>query len=381
MITTAAPSSKRVISIDILRGLVMVVMALDHARDYFSGFKFDPTDIDHTTPALFFTRWITHFCAPTFIFLAGTSSFLSMRKGKTKPEQAWHLFSRGVWMILLEVTVVYFGWMFSFHYDPLYLQVIWATGWCMICLAGLIFLPPLAILTFALAMIFGHDAFDSVQTGGGDLGILWDVLHVQGPITFHGHHIFIIYPLVPWIGVMAAGYCFGQVVTLPEPQRNKWMYIIGLSATAMFIILRAINGYGDPSPWIHRSAAWRTFLDFLSDRKYPPSLLYLLMTLGPAIAALPLLDKLRNRVGDTFTVYGRVPLFYYILHIYLLHLMAVLAGKFFMAEATVTIFNHPGFSLPVVYGVWLTAVVILYFPCRWFMRIKMSHRNWWLSYL
>ena len=359
----------------------MVIMALDHARDYFSGFKYDPTDLEHASTLLFFTRWITHFCAPVFIFLAGTSTFLSMRKGKTMAQQSWHLFTRGLWLIVLEVTVVYFGWMFSFKYDPIYLQVIWATGWCMIFLSAIIFLPPRLILLIALAMIFGHDAFDRVHTTGGYTGMLWDVLHVQGPIAFRHHKVFIIYPLVPWLGVLAASYCFGEIVVMDQERRNKWMYGIGIGAIVLFIVLRLVNGYGDPDPWHRQSTAWRTFLDFLSDRKYPPSLMYLLMTLGPAIAALPLLEKMNRRVGDIFTVYGRVPLFYYILHIYTLHILAVVAAHFFSGEAQITIFSHPGYSLPVVYAVWLFVVVVLYFPCRWFMRIKMSHRNWWLSYL
>ena len=373
-------SSRRINSIDILRGIVMIIMALDHTRDYFSGFKYEPTDLQHASSAMFFTRWITHFCAPVFIFLAGTSTFLSMRKGKSRLEQSRHLFTRGLWLIILELTVVYFGWMFSFKYHMVFLQVIWATGWCMIFLSLLIFLPRKVILFISLALIFGHDSFDTFHPAG-HVGILWTILHVQGPLTFHHHTIYIIYPLIPWIGVMAAGYCFGEIFTKGEKEQKKWLYGIGLSAIALFIILRSLNGYGDPTPWEKQATPWRTVLSFLSDRKYPPSLLYLLMTLGPAITLLPLLEKMKGKIAGIFLVYGRVPLFYYILHIYLLHLMAVIAGHFSSGNTTTGLFDHPGYPLYIVYILWLSAVVILYFPCRWFMRIKMSHRKWWLSYL
>lgn len=389
MSTSILPSpAKRINSIDILRGIVMVVMALDHTRDYFSGFKFEPTDMQHTTAALFFTRWITHFCAPVFVFLSGTSAFLSymptgrqVGKGRTKQQESLRLLTRGLWLIVLEVTVVRLGWAFNFDYSMVFLQVIWAIGVSMVVLSVLIFLPRQVILLIGLAMIFGHNAFDNVHPQGS-IGVLWQFLHVQSPVAWGNHNtIMVLYPLVPWIGVMAAGFCFGAIFKQEERVRNTMLYVTGISAIVLFVVLRYTNGYGDPLPWKPQAAWWRTVLSFINCTKYPPSLLYLLMTIGPAITVLPLLEKMSGAVGRIFTVYGRVPLFYYILHIYLIHTMAVMAGYFFKGNVMAGFFPHPGFSLPVVYALWLSVVMILYLPCRWFMRVKMNHKKWWLSYL
>jgi uncharacterized membrane protein len=372
---------KRISSIDILRGMVMVVMALDHTRDYFTDFKFDPTDLQHASTIMFFTRWITHFCAPVFIFLSGTSAFLSMSKGLTKQQKSLQLFIRGLWLIVLEVTIVRLGWAFDFDYSFVFLQVIWAIGVSMVVLSLLIFLPRQLILFIGLAMIFGHDVLDNLQPQGST-GILWQFLHVQSRVAWGSNKtIWIIYPLIPWVGVMASGYCFGALFKKEEGARNKSLYLIGIGAIVLFIVLRFTNAYGDPSPWKPQPTWWRTVLSFINCSKYPPSLLYLLMTLGPAIAVLPLLEKMSGVAGRIFTVYGRVPLFYYILHIYLIHAMAVTFSYFFRGNATVGIFDHPGYSLPLVYAYWLAAVAILYLPCRWFMEVKMNHRKWWLSYL
>ncbi len=378
--TAPLTTTKRINSIDILRGIVMVVMALDHVRDFFSDFNFDPTDLQHASSIMFFTRWITHFCAPVFIFLSGTSAFLSLGKIASKKEAAWRLFTRGVWLIVLEVTFVRLGWSFDINYHMVFLQVIWAIGCSMVVLSALIFLPWEWILGIGLIMIFGHNALDNVHPAV--MTTFWDVLHVQGPITYgHGNTIMIMYPLVPWIGVMAVGYCFGKIFQLPEHLKNKSLYNIGVSCIVWFVILRAINVYGDMSPWHTQVTWWRTVLSFINCTKYPPSLLYLLMTLGPAIALLPILGKMSGAAGNIFRVYGRVPLFYYVLHLYLVHGMAILAGYLFKGNAGVSVFAHPGYPLPWVYGFWLLAVVILYFPCRWFMYIKQNHRKWWLSYL
>jgi len=377
---TESTIKKRVLSIDILRGIIMVIMALDHTRDFFSDYQFEPTDLHHAGTIMFFTRWITHFCAPVFVFLAGTSVFLSGKR-KSKKELFFRLLSRGIWLIVLELTFVHLGWAFNFDYSHIFLQVIWALGVSMICLSVLIFLPRQLILGIGLIMIFGHNAFDGLHPAGS-VGVFWDFLHVQGPITYgHGNSIFIMYPLIPWIGVMATGYCFGAVFVLHEKKRRDAQYLIGMSAMVLFVVIRAINLYGDPSPWLPQPTWWRTVLSFLNCTKYPPSLLYLLMTLGPSIALLPLLEKMSGKVARIFLVYGRVPLFYYVLHIFLIHGMAIIDGYFFKGNAVTTVFSHPGFSLPVVYCFWLLAVIILYFPCRWFMRIKMSRHDWWLSYL
>ena len=388
---TSTIPSKRITSIDILRGIIMVIMALDHARDYFSSYSGDPLDFTRVGTLMFFTRWITHFCAPVFVFLAGTSAFLSLGRGKTKKEMSWQLFTRGLWLVILEVTVVRFGWQFNIDYSLVIFQVIWAIGCSMIFLSLLIYLPKPVILGIGLLLIFGHNKLDLVQAK--DIHItdgLWNVLHVQAPIHFaNGNILFVIYPLIPWIGVMAVGYCFGAIFKMQEQQRKKWLYSIGISAILLFIIIRYNNVYGDPRIWQHQDSLLHNILAFIRCQKYPPSLDYLLMTIGPAIAVLPLLEKLSSRIGNVFTVYGRVPMFYYILHIYLLHAMALITGllmgfpsTYFTANGALFGDKHGwGFGLGIVYLYWLAAVIILYLPCRWFMNVKMTHKKWWLSYL
>jgi uncharacterized membrane protein len=268
--------------------------------------------------------------------------------------------------------------------------VIWAIGWSMIFLSGLMFLPVPVILGFGLLLIFGHNAFDNVKDNSFSYPGLWDVLHYPHAVYIDSYtRLFILYPLVPWIGVMAVGYCFGAILHKHEQQRNKWLYGIGLSSIVFFIILRWLNIYGNPHPWKVQDTFVHTILDFIKCEKYPPSLLYLLMTLGPAIAVMPFLEKLRSRIGDFFSVYGRVPLFYYILHIYLIHTLAFIIGL--CMGFSVDIFTRNGamfdpklvwgFSIGWVYFFWASVVLILYYPCRWYMRIKMKHKKWWLSYL
>lgn len=375
-----APTTNRILSIDILRGIVMVVMALDHTRDFFSGYKFEPTDLQHASTAMFFTRWITHFCAPVFIFLSGTSAFLSLGRRGTKQQAAMRLLTRGLWLIVLEVTFVRFGWAFNVDYRLVFLQVIWAIGISMIALSGLIFLPMQAIAAIGLVMIFGHNLLDHVQLQS--VPVLWQLLHVQGPVTYgQGNTIMIIYPLIPWIGVMATGYCFGLIFRYPEQQRNRQLYLIGGSAIVLFILLRSINNYGDPSPWQAGDNIWRTILSFVNCTKYPPSLLYLLMTLGIAITLLPMLEKLKGPMSRFFLVFGRVPLFYYVLHLYVIHGTAIIAGYLLKGDGAASVFSHPGYTLVSVYLFWIFVIGVLYLPCRWFMRIKQTHKQWWLSYL
>ncbi len=380
----AAHPSKRILSIDILRGIVMVIMVLDHARDYFSGFPADPTDLQHTTTLMFFTRWITHFCAPVFIFLSGTSVLLSMGGKGGRKKAAWRLLTRGLWFIFLELTIIRFGWLFNLDYSFIVFQVIWAIGWSMIFLSALIFLPMPAILTIGLIMVSGHNLLDGVPPPGGAMGTLWQVLHIQSPIHYgpgNSHMIFVIYPLIPWVGVMALGYCFGAIIRQPVASRNRSLYVLGGGMVLLFILLRYSNLYGDPSPWQPQSSAWFTVLSFINCTKYPPSLLYLLMTLGPAIFAMPLLERTTGPVGRFFSVYGWVPFFFYVLHIYLLHSMALVAQTVLHSPTTTTVFTHPAYPIAVVYGCWLGAVLLLYLPCRWFMRVKMRDKRWWLSYL
>lgn len=384
-------TTRRIASVDILRGIIMVIMALDHTRDYFTNFYNDPTDLSVATTPMFLTRWITHFCAPVFVFLSGTSAFLSFSKGKTKKEAAGFLLTRGIWLIILEFTIVKIGWTFNFDYSMIFVQVIWAIGWSMIFLAGLVFLPMPLMLTIGLLMIFGHNMYDNVHAARfGDNAIWWNIVHEFGAEPIGPQNKFmVIYPLVPWIGVMATGYCFGTIMQKEKTQRNKWLYTIGISAIIFFIILRYTNTYGDMHPWAEQGSWPRTVLSFINCTKYPPSLLYLLMTIGPAITFMPLLERMNNAVGRFFTVYGRVPMFYYVLHIYLLHTMAIIVGVFlkvpieYFTDSDKFFGPKPnwGFSLAGVYLYWAIAVLLLYFPCRWFMFIKMNHKKWWLSYL
>src|SRR5947209_1539073 len=322
----------RLYSVDTVRGIVMVVMALDHVREFFhlSATAFDPLDLSKTNTLLFFTRWVTHYCAPTFVFLAGAGAFLSTSRGKTKPELARFLLTRGLWLILLELTLVRFGWFFNFDYHFIFMQVIWVIGCSMIVLAGLIFLPSRAVAAFGLLLIFAHNALDPVrsQNFGGAAGGLWIVLHETNVIMPRpGVLVLMAYPLIPWVGVMAVGYAFGRLLLFERERRRKILLWLGASSVALFVVLRALNVYGDPNRWEAQSSGWFTFLSFINTMKYPPSLLFLLMTLGPSIFALALFDREPGRgpgrLARPFNVFGRVPMFYYLLHVPLIHLVAV----------------------------------------------------------
>jgi len=372
MNAVAPIAKKRIDSIDIMRGIVMVVMALDHTRDFFSDSSFDPTNLSRASTALFLTRFITHYCAATFVFLAGTGAFLSISRGKTKWEACKFLVSRGIWLVILELTVINWGWG-----DGYFLQVIWAIGVSMIVLGLLIFFPLPIITGLGLLLIFGHDAFDKVRpdyfTGSGST--LWYFLHVQGNVNIFGESVFILYPLIPWVGVMMAGYGFGKLYTLEAGLRKKYLLGIGLSAIILFAVIRFVNGYGDAAHWSAQGSVHRSILSFINVSKYPPSLDYLLITLGPVMLTLAFLEDAQNRITDVFVLFGRVALFYYILHLYLIHGLALLVAKITGATSGLL------FSLPVVYAVWALAIFILYFPCRWFMQYKRTHKHWWLSYL
>lgn len=384
-------SGNRILSVDILRGIVMVIMALDHTRDYFSNFFGNPTDLTVVSSGMFLTRWITHYCAPIFIFLSGTSAYLSLAKKGDKNAASVFLLKRGLWLILLEVTLVRLGWLFNLDYSLVVFQVIWAIGWSMLFLSLLIHLPYRLLLAFSLLMIAGHNLLDVYTTTPDTAwGITWYILHQGGGVPWgEDNTIFVIYPLIPWIGVMAAGYCFGKLMQQPAQQRDKLLYFIGGGAVLLFIVLRAMNSYGNPNQWHVQDTWFRTILSFLDCTKYPPSLLYLLMTIGPAILAMPLLESLNGRAGKFFTVYGRVPMFYYILHIYLIHMMAVIVAtivgaplEYFTSNAMIFAPKEGwGYDLPGVYLAWVVAVLLLYFPSRWFMKVKQQHKKWWLSYI
>jgi uncharacterized membrane protein len=385
------PGRSRLNSVDLLRGMAMVVMALDHVRDFFTNVRFDPLDLAVTTPYLFATRWITHHCAPAFVFLAGTGAFLSLSRGKTKKELSRFLLTRGLWLVFLELTIIRFAWRFNVEYTQAIGQVIWAIGWSMVALAGLIHLPRMLLSAFALGMIAFHNLFDSVDPASlGGFGWLWQVLHVQSPIAYGPHHVFlVIYPLVPWIGVMAAGYLFGTLLQKEEKQRDTILYRLGFGLIGGFLILRLLNFYGDPHPWTAQTTALKTILSFMDTHKYPPSLLYVLMTLGPAIAILPLLERWKGPFAEFLTVFGRVPMFYYILHLFLIHGLAVLAASMTVGETGFMFTNLHwnawppayGFNLSIVYLIWVSVILLLYLPCRWFARVKKDSRSPWLSYL
>lgn len=383
--------SKRIVSIDVLRGIIMVVMALDHARDYFSNYRGNPVDLNHVSNGIFLTRFITHYCAPIFVFLAGTSAFLSLGNRKTKKQLSFFLFTRGLWLILLEVTIIRLGWIFNLDYSFIFLQVFWAIGCSMIVLSVLIFLPLPVIAIFGLTLIIGHNTLDNIHayTFGGK-GFWWNILHEPGLVPYGKKgQLLVLYPLIPWIGVMAMGYCFGFIMQKDIKAKSRLLLYIGAATILLFVIIRSINIYGDPNQWATQPHWWRTVFSFINCEKYPPSLDYLLLTLGPAILVLYFLEKAKNRTTHFFSIFGKVPLFYYILHIFLLHaigaVIAVASGISLAVYCSNQFFNEftPqwGYDLLIVYVIWIFSIVILYFPCRWFMKIKMKNKSWWLSYL
>ena len=394
----AASRAPRIESIDLLRGIVMIIMALDHARDYFnrSAYLFDPTDLQHTTVALFFTRWVTHFCAPVFMLLSGISAWLYGRKNG-RPAAAFFLLTRGLWLIIAELLIVTLGWTFNLHYGIFILQVIWAFGISMIVLSGLLYARRGVLLAVALLLIAGHDALDGIHvSGSGFPAILWSFLHVQAGFTAGRCNFFIGYPILPWIGLIALGYWFGELYhpDRDPTERRRLLSRLGWGAIGLFILLRAVDGYGDPSPWsIQRNLVY-TVLSFINVSKYPPSLLYILLTIGPALIFLSVAERPLTAVTRPLALVGRVPMFYYLVHIYFLHALAVVAAAVsgFPPAAMVNLTNwvtaNPqlkgyGFGLDIVYAVWIGTVIVLYPLCRWFDRYKRSHaaQQKWLSYL
>lgn len=375
-----AQPKQRIQSIDILRGIVMMIMAIDHVRDFYSSSHFDPTDLSKTTIPLFLTRFITHYCAPVFVFLSGISAYLSLSRGKTKREQSLFLITRGLWLIVIDISVVNIGWSFEVGFHFTVLQVIWAIGWSMIVLAGLIYLKPLYVGLFGLVMIAIHNTLDGIHaadfTSGG---WLWNVLHETGMLVLpDGRRIFTLYPLIPWVGVMAAGYWCGQLYKQDAAFRTRVLLRTGIGALLLFVILRFVNIYGDLHPREVYATGWQTVLSFINVTKYPPSLDYLLLTLGPACIFLSLIDSVQLRMAHPALVFGRVPFFYYLLHLYLARSMVYVVA---WITGVKTEQEWTGFGLPGVYLIWLIVLVILYFPCRWYMGVKARRTDWWLSYL
>lgn len=375
-----AQPKQRIQSIDILRGIVMIIMALDHVRDFFSSAHFDPTDLSQTTVPYFLTRFITHYCAPVFVFLSGISAFLGLSKGKTKRQQSVFLLTRGLWLIIAEMILVNPGWSFQWEFYFTVAQVIWAIGWSMIVLSLLIYVKPLYAGLLGIIMIIGHNALDSIHAANlGSSGWLWNILHETGVITLpDGRKVLTLYPLVPWIGVMALGYWSGQLYKMEADTRVKILKYAGGGALILFVMLRWANVYGDLHTRVVFAEGWKSILSFINVTKYPPSLDYLLITLGPACLVLAWMDRIQVRSGHPALVFGRVPFFYYVLHLYLAHGLAVVTG---LLTGVKSAQEWTGYSLPVVYLVWLLVVALLYFPCRWYMGVKARRNDWWLSYL
>jgi uncharacterized membrane protein len=389
----------RLNSIDLLRGLVMIIMALDHCRDFFhkEGFTGDPLDLATTTPFLYFTRWITHFCAPVFVFLAGTSGyFQSLRK--SKKELSLFLIKRGLWLVVVELIIMNFAFSFDITYSLIALQTIWSIAISMIILGLMIWLPFPVILFTGLIIVLGHNSLDYYERGlKGSPGMLYSLLHQVGVYPlWKGHNLLILYPFLSWSGLMMMDYCFGILFLSTEGARRKKMLItLGLGLFLFFVVLRYTDSYGNPFGWKTQKNFLYTFLDFMNVQKYPPSLLYTCATIGPALIFLAFTGNVKNGLTRFMTVYGRVPFFYYILHFYLIHLICMIlfltrghsfsegvhpgnSTGFFMPNF---IIPGEGYSLLIVYGLWLFVVLSMYPLCKWFSRYKQNHKNWWLSYL
>jgi uncharacterized membrane protein len=390
----------RIQSVDALRGAIMMLMAIDHIRDYVarSAQQFLPTDLTRTTAAIFFTRWITHFCAPVFVLTAGLGAYFWMTRGHhSKGELSRLLVSRGIWLIVLEVTilrVIFFSQM-SFTGNPVLLIILWAIGISMITLAGLIYLPMRVIAAVSIAIIALHNLLDRVSAARfGRVAWIWDILHQQNAFSFDGITFATAYPVLPWIGVMASGYCLGTVFEWDAHRRRIFLTRMGLGLAAAFVVLRAINVYGDPVRWSHQASPVFTVLSFLNVTKYPPSLAFLLMTLGPALVVMGWLEKFNFRFTNPLIVFGHVPFFYYGAHLFLAHVIEIglnfvrYGPKSFLLLAPPSMGGPSGFfpvnfgfPLWTVYAVWVVALLLLYPACLWFARLKQRRHDWWLTYL
>jgi uncharacterized membrane protein len=393
------PSSARIQSVDALRGMVMILMALDHVRDFISrdAMQFSPTDLTRTTPAIFFTRWITHFCAPTFAFTAGLGAYFWLRRNRTRAQLSRFLVSRGLWLILIELTVLRFVFFLDYRFTHAFilLNVIWMLGLSMIVLAALVHLPRRALILLSLITIAGHNLFDQVAPEQfGRFAWLWDILHQPGAFPVGSDMVLVAYSLVPWFAVMALGYCIGPVFQWDFLRRQGFLLRTGVALTAAFVILRSVNIYGDPSPWSVQHSTLFTILSFLNCTKYPPSLLFLLMTLGPALIAMALLERIQLSDSNPMLIFGRVPFFYFLIHLAVIHGIAILISFIRYGRTPFLWMNAPslggsrdlfpadfGVSLWVVYAVWIAVVVALYPVCHRFAQLKRERRDWWLSYL
>lgn len=398
--------SARMDCVDLLRGIAMVLMALDHTRDYFTNPSFAPEDLTHTTGPLFFTRFVTHFCAPVFFLLAGVGGNLSLSQGKSVSQVSKFFWTRGLWLVFLDLTIISYAWTYTSPSPFWFANVLWALGWSMVAMAFLIRLPQRWVATFGALIIGAHNLFDWVDPAAlQKFGGLWVILHGHGGICIGPGKaaLFVLFPLIPWVGVMAVGYALGAVLRKEGWETSVWR--IGLALTIAFLTLRVFHLYGNghrymqtwapdaAGRWKIRATLTLTVISFFDTLKYPASLQFLLMTLGPSLMVLPWLSGIKARAGvpRIFLVFGRVPLFYYVVHIFFIHTLAVWTALAFHQPAAWLLYggpmlyvppNHYGHGLPFIYAMWLLTVALLYLPCRWFMKLKQQRRDlWWLSYL
>jgi uncharacterized membrane protein len=398
-VATVNQRAYRLTSIDMVRGLIIVIMAIDHVRDMvLAGATQDPMTDPNVPVAVFFTRWITHFCAPVFVLLAGISAGL-MSSRRSRPDLFRFLLTRGLWLLAVEGLLISTSATFSPAGLPemggstvIILQVIWAIGASMIVLAGAQWLGRRACLWLGLAIVLGHNLLDPVWPASaaldGKAWPLWVSLHSQMAVQAGPFLFVVIYPVLAWIGVMLVGFGASPIFELPEFRRNRLLLRTGLAVTAAFVVLRAIDVYGDPNGWQPQPGGLvSTVLDFLNTTKYPPSLDFLLMTWGPAAILCALADRVPRGVSSVLVTYGRVPFAFYVPHFYLIHLIAIVIGVmqgFTVAQIATLFFFYPkgfGLGLPGVYLVWLVVIALLYPFCRWVGEVKARRRDWWLSYL
>src|SRR5215510_2580276 len=391
--------SGRILSVDALRGMVMIIMALDHTRDFIhaAAMSFSPTDLSRTTAPIFFTRWITHICAPVFAFTAGMGAFLWASGKRTTPQLSRFLLTRGLWLMLLEITLLRFILTLDvrFSNSVILLTVFWMLGLCMVVMAALVYLPTRLLLGLSIAMVAAHNLLDPVAAARfGRAAWAWEILHQQGVFSFLNVTVLVAYPLVPWVAVMAIGYCLGRVLQWEQARRQQFMLRLGLILTAAFVLLRAVNYYGDPFHWTAQKSTLFTLLSFLNCTKYPPSLQFLLMTLGPALIIMSWLDRRQLSSANPLIVFGRVPFFFFLGHLALIHIVTILLNLLRYGRAGFLLLPAPslggpremfpsnyGFNLGVTHIAWFAVVALMYPVCRWYAGVKQRRHDWWLSYL
>lgn len=383
-------TTPRVHAIDVVRGLAMVIMALDHIREFWSPMAVRAEDVAHASVLLFFTRWVTHFCAPTFVFLAGTSVFLYQQKQAGKGAVSRFLLTRGLWLVVLEIVVINFLLQWG-AFDLILLQVIWAIGWGLVVLAGLIWLPRGVVAALALLVIAGHNALPNIQPVTA--ATLLPALVYDSPFLYQltpRLPVLAAYTMLPWVAVLVAGYAIGPWFLVPLPARKRLLRLAGAGALLLFVLLRLSNWYGDPQPWsVQPRGPLYTALSFINVTKYPPSLLFLSLTLGTALLLLSVAEPAPGWLRRWLSTFGKVPMFYYLMHLVLISGGALLWTWAKFGQPYNLSFAPPGVPQPAsyqpsllrAYVVWAVVVLALYWPCRWYQGYKQRHSHWWLSYL